>query len=88
MTPQQELERLIAERYHQFPWYGGITIEEAIRGSIRYRQGLSEADRQLFDEQIMLGRHPIKALETVEIVSGRDKPHGSEREEAVLSVRK
>lgn len=85
MAQQQELERLIAERYHQFPWYGGISIEEAIQGSLRYRQGLNAEDRQLFDEQIRLGAHPKAATQLVEIASGRMLPQGSQSERETVA---
>jgi hypothetical protein len=85
MTQQQDIERLIAERYHQFPWYGGISIEEAIQRSIRYRQGLSAEDRQLFDEQIRLGTHPKAAAQFVEIASGRMVPQGSQPERETVA---
>jgi hypothetical protein len=88
MMEERIIEAKIEQTFRSKPWVGGISVEEAIANAIRYRRNLSEEDRRLYDEQIRLGRHPIKALETVEIVSGRDQPHGSESEETVLSTRK
>jgi hypothetical protein len=86
MTERDNIERLIASLYHKFPWYGGIAIEDAIEGTIRYRQGLSWEDKQLFDTQICLGTHPKAATQHVEIVSGRMKPQGSETEQEPVEV--
>jgi len=87
MREDRIIEAKIEQTFRSKPWRGMISLEEAIADDIRYRLSLNEEDRRLYDEQILLGRHPIKVPETVEIVSGRDKPHGSETEKAVLSAR-
>jgi hypothetical protein len=78
MNHEDRIHRKIAELFHQYPWRGLISVEEAIADAIRYRSQLCDADRALYDEQIELGVHPCAALQTVEVVSGRDRPHGSE----------
>lgn len=72
MNHDQMIEAKIEELFRQRPWGGVISLEEAIAYAIAYRRGLSETDRQVYDKQILLGRHPSKAMETVEIVSGRE----------------
>lgn len=71
-------ERLIAELYHRFPWYGSISIVDAIEGTLHYRQGLNAEDRKFFDEQIQVGVHPKAATQNVEIASGRLQPQSKE----------
>jgi hypothetical protein len=72
------IEQLLEQAYRVQPWLGVCSVEEAIASAIEYRRNLSDADRVLFDAQIRLGRYPASVIETVEIVSGRDRPHGSE----------
>jgi hypothetical protein len=88
MMDDRVIEARIEQAFRSKPWRGIISIEEAIADAISYRRGLNEEDRRLYDEQILLGRHPIKVLETVEIVSGCDKPHGGETEETAVAARK
>lgn len=72
------IEDRIEQAFRTHPWRGLIPVEEAIADAIRYRQSLCTEDRKVYDQQILSGRHPSKALETVEILSGRDMPQGAE----------
>jgi hypothetical protein len=77
----------IEKAFRTHPWRGVISVEQAIADAIAYRAGLNPVERARYDEQVVAGRHPIKALETIEILGGRDVPHGSPtREEVVIKV--
>ena len=78
MAKNDNIEPRIEQAFRAHPWRGILSLEEAIADAIRYRCELSEQDRQLYDQQILAGRHPVKALETIEILSGRDQAHGQE----------
>jgi hypothetical protein len=79
------IEQLIEEAYRKQPWLGVSSLEEAIEATKAYRRNLNDSDRQLFDEQLRLGRYPAAVIETVEIAAGRDRPQSSSvyREEPV-----
>jgi len=87
MDNDRIIEQLIEKAYRRHPWLGVCPIEEAIASTIQYRRNLNDTDRDLFDEQIRLGRFPASVMETVEIAAGRDKPHGSEEEVMVETVK-
>lgn len=72
-------ETQIEQAFSANAWLGLISLEEAIADAIAYRRGLSVEERQVYDTQLELGRHPVSALETVEMLSGRQQPQGSER---------
>ena len=48
----------IERAFQAKPWYGLISIEEAIKDAKAYRRSLGSEDRRLYDEQIELGRYP------------------------------
>jgi len=78
MDKSDSIETMIERAFRSNPWRGVISVEEAIADAIRYRCELNQQDRTVYDEQILAGRHPIKALETVEILSGRNQPEGTD----------
>jgi hypothetical protein len=77
MEKNDSIEILIERAFRANPWRGIISVEEAIADAVRYRCELSEQDRKVYDEQVLAGRHPIKAMETGEILAGRNQPHGT-----------
>jgi len=71
MTREETIRATIENLYCSRRWAGVVPIQDAIAETWSYRLGLSEQERQFFDEQIELGIHPALAMETTEQIAGR-----------------
>jgi hypothetical protein len=47
---------------------------------LAYRRNLSETERNLFDAEVLKGRHPSLVVETIEIFAGRQAARSQERQ--------
>jgi hypothetical protein len=72
MNHDEQVEAKIAAKYKAQPWLGVCSVEEAIQSAILYRCGLSGEERRQYDEAILEGWHPERAMTAVEYASGRD----------------
>ena len=72
MTRDEQVEATIEEKYRSRPWLGSAPIEDAIQDAIQYRRTLSPEERAMYDDAILNGWYPERAMETVEYAAGRD----------------
>lgn len=66
-TIHSKMEEMFCTR----PWRGVVSVDEALAYAIHYRDCLPPAEQELYDEQILSGRHPSNAQELIEIMRER-----------------
>ncbi len=69
MTPDQIIEQPIEENYRSRPWLGVVPVERAIAAAIDYRHSLTADKQHLFDEAILKGWLPERAIDLIEYVA-------------------
>lgn len=81
MNQEEIILSKIEELFRTRPWAGVISLDEAIADAQTYRAGLDTEEKAAFDEQILLGIHPSRAIEAVELMSGRIESRMASRKE-------
>ncbi len=71
MNNEELIISKMEEMFRARPWRGVVSVDEAIVHAIQYREGLPSAEQELYDEQILSGRHPSNAQELLEIMRER-----------------
>jgi hypothetical protein len=72
MDHDQQGEVKIAERYKVQRWLGVCSVEEAIQYAIEYRRALCDQERRQYDEAVLSGWDPERAMKGTEYAAGRD----------------
>jgi hypothetical protein len=87
MNHDDKIREICEQLFCTQPWSGVISTEEAMSEIWHQRMELNETDRQLFDDQVSMGIHPVRAMEAVELISGR-VPSRMHRERTTAPVAK
>ena len=72
MNQDEQVETQIAEKYRSQPWLGVCSVEEVVQSAIGYRRGLCDEERRQYDEAILAGWHPERAMTALEYTAGQD----------------
>ncbi len=84
MNDRKTIHALLEENLRRFARLGVQRQLDDVEAYLRYRDGLTPDERDRFDDLIKAGAFPGAAAESVEIISGRLKPHSAQEEAAVL----
>lgn len=68
MTTDEQVRAKMAETFRVRPWAGFLPKEEVLAQLLCYRDSLPDEEKALYDEQILSGRHPSTAAETLELM--------------------
>ncbi len=71
MNDEQMIEQKIEENYCSRTWLGVVPIERAIEAAIEYRHRRSGERQRLFDEAMMNGWLPERAIDMIEYATDR-----------------
>ncbi len=84
MRDNEIVKAKIEALFRAHSWTGAIPLEEAVADALAYRANLLPPDRDAFDEQIMAGIHPYRAIEAIELMSGRLKSRMERQQHPIL----
>ena len=80
MNPNNPLYLLIEQNLQNFADRGVSRKAGDVEACLRYRNGLSPADQQIFDGLVREGTFAGSAAEIVEMLAGREQPRGNRQE--------
>ena len=82
MNPDNSVYLLIEQNLQDFAARGVSRKAGDVEACLRYRSSLSPADQQTFDDLVREGAFAGSAAEIVEMLAGREHPHGNRLETA------